>query len=428
MKLQRRLKMIGMIVLCYFLTSFAQNYGWVKMATLGSSLQTVEFIDSLHGWAADGATQIFRTTDGGITWTQYGSTVGFAVKGISFADSLNGWCVGVGGLSSGEIIHTSDGGKTWALQQEKFPRQYVGTKALSKTKNITSGNTHTTPPDTGVILQTLDAGKTWTEQRMADTIGALGKMQFLDSLHGYIYAYHILKTTDGGLSWKVLPGIAQIQVATFLDSLRGWGGYQSSMYHTTDGGVIWQFQAYLDQPEQLTMQSMCFVDSLKGWVFGYSAYFGTITESIFRTTDGGITWKNESIGITGDFDYVVDAKMFNAHSGIAVCGKGSVLKYQVVTSVVEKHPDLPHGFALYQNYPNPFNPSTTIEYEISKRTHVKLIVYNIAGEEVQELVNQRQDVGRYRAKFDAKGLPSGTYFYTLTCNAASVAKKLTVLK
>ncbi len=76
-------------------------------------------------------------------------------------------------------------------------------------------------------------------------------------------------------------------------------------------------------------------------------------------------------------------------------------------------------FALLQNYPNPFNPATTIRYALQKSAKVRIIVYNALGETVRELVNKEQSSGIYQIAFNASGLPSGIYFYTLNINGSN---------
>ena len=88
----------------------------------------------------------------------------------------------------------------------------------------------------------------------------------------------------------------------------------------------------------------------------------------------------------------------------------------------------PSTFVLNQNFPNPFNPTTMIQFEIPSSRFVTLKVYNLLGQEVATLVDEQLNQGRYRAEFDASGLPSGTYFYRLQAGDFTAVKKLTVLK
>ena len=89
---------------------------------------------------------------------------------------------------------------------------------------------------------------------------------------------------------------------------------------------------------------------------------------------------------------------------------------------------IPSTFALHQNYPNPFNPSTTISYDLPVRAKVKLVIYNLLGQEVATLVNGEQEPGRYNVKFDASGLPSGIYFYRLDAGKFVDVKKMILVK
>jgi hypothetical protein len=98
------------------------------------------------------------------------------------------------------------------------------------------------------------------------------------------------------------------------------------------------------------------------------------------------------------------------------------------TSVGPKNKEIPSTFKLYQNYPNPFNPSTTISYDLPVRSRVKLSIYNILGQEVATLVNAEQEPGRYSVKFDASGLPSGVYFYTLQTPYFTKTNKMVLVK
>ncbi|MGD8306009.1 MAG: T9SS type A sorting domain-containing protein [Ignavibacteria bacterium] len=83
---------------------------------------------------------------------------------------------------------------------------------------------------------------------------------------------------------------------------------------------------------------------------------------------------------------------------------------------------------LSQNYPNPFNPSTRIRFTIPERQKITLRVYNLMGELVSELVNEIREPGSYSELFDASGLPSGMYFYTLTAGRFSKSVKMSLIK
>ena len=88
----------------------------------------------------------------------------------------------------------------------------------------------------------------------------------------------------------------------------------------------------------------------------------------------------------------------------------------------------PLTFKLGQNYPNPFNPSTTIQFSIPESGYVRLSVYNMIGEEVKVLVDEKKDAGFYEKTFDASNLPSGAYVYKLESPGLVQAKKMLLMK
>jgi len=89
---------------------------------------------------------------------------------------------------------------------------------------------------------------------------------------------------------------------------------------------------------------------------------------------------------------------------------------------------LPNGFTLFQNYPNPFNPTTEIWFGLSQPSHVRLEVYNIAGQNVATLVNRQMEAGFHTVTFDGSKVASGMYLYRLTAGGFVESKKMLLVK
>jgi hypothetical protein len=89
---------------------------------------------------------------------------------------------------------------------------------------------------------------------------------------------------------------------------------------------------------------------------------------------------------------------------------------------------IPENYSLLQNYPNPFNPTTTISFKLAKSTFVTLKIYNILGNEILTLVNQVMPGGKHEITFDAVGVPSGVYLYTITAGDFVDTKKMILMK
>jgi hypothetical protein len=83
---------------------------------------------------------------------------------------------------------------------------------------------------------------------------------------------------------------------------------------------------------------------------------------------------------------------------------------------------------LRQNYPNPFNSQTVISYVVPAAAQVRLALYNILGEEIAVLVDEREDAGLRSVSFGVEGLPSGMYTYTLTVGNAATGRKMMLIR
>jgi hypothetical protein len=93
----------------------------------------------------------------------------------------------------------------------------------------------------------------------------------------------------------------------------------------------------------------------------------------------------------------------------------------------------PESFALKQNYPNPFNPQTEISYSLEEESEVSLVIYNVVGQKVITLVEEKQQAGNHTIRFDGldqdgREVASGMYFYRLTVDGVSKSRKMILMK
>ena len=93
----------------------------------------------------------------------------------------------------------------------------------------------------------------------------------------------------------------------------------------------------------------------------------------------------------------------------------------------------PQEFRLLQNYPNPFNPETTISFQLTNRGRVVLKIFNAAGQEIRNLINQELPEGLHqiiwngRTEYGDKSA-SGIYFYQLRVNNQIQTNRMTLLQ
>ncbi len=110
------------------------------------------------------------------------------------------------------------------------------------------------------------------------------------------------------------------------------------------------------------------------------------------------------------------------------------LKLDALYDIQEETPSsIPTAVYLSRNYPNPFNPTTTIEFGVPKAAKVSIRIYNIRGQLVKELVNQKYEPGKFKVVWEGKnsfGKPvaTGVYFYRLEAGGKCFTHKMLMLK
>ena len=93
----------------------------------------------------------------------------------------------------------------------------------------------------------------------------------------------------------------------------------------------------------------------------------------------------------------------------------------------------PVSFSFHQNYPNPFNPVTMLHYTLSQNNDVKIIIYDIMGKQVRNLVETYQSAGDHIIKWDAtndwgQSVPAGLYPYKIVMGDFTQMGKMMFLK
>ncbi len=100
---------------------------------------------------------------------------------------------------------------------------------------------------------------------------------------------------------------------------------------------------------------------------------------------------------------------------------------------VEDELGVPDEFTLHQNYPNPFNPVTTIRFDVPEESHIRLMIYNVLGQQVATPVNGTMKPGYKSIRWNGtdqfgKPLPSGMYIYQIQSASFNAVKKLVLMK
>jgi hypothetical protein len=102
-------------------------------------------------------------------------------------------------------------------------------------------------------------------------------------------------------------------------------------------------------------------------------------------------------------------------------------EFDIITSIHSKRLTAIHETGLYQNYPNPFSHGTNIKFRIPDTGMAMLKVYDLLGNEVATLVNEEKLAGDYEVHFEASGLRSGVYIFSLATEYDVVQTKRMIL-
>ncbi len=116
-------------------------------------------------------------------------------------------------------------------------------------------------------------------------------------------------------------------------------------------------------------------------------------------------------------------------------GHATVFYDGSIVGIQENDPtaNTPIGFSLAQNYPNPFNPLTTINYRLGQTSTVQLTIYNLLGQTVRTLVNERQGPGEKSVIWDARDetgntVGSGIYVYKIHAGEFRASRKMLLVR
>ncbi|MEK6900017.1 MAG: YCF48-related protein, partial [Nanoarchaeota archaeon] len=317
---------------------------WVNSTELTSAdFFGMQFIDNSTGTIVDSGGGIYRTTDGGTSWTQQQSGVSTSIRAVSFTSSEVGTAVG----NSGTILHTTDGGTTWTNQTSGVLNNLYGVIFPEVSRHIIVGNSGrisnsinrikwdadssgvtenlraislvnekfaVAVGQSGTIVRTTNGGETWNSQSSGTTKSLRG-VSFINTNVGTAVGESgtIIRTINGFAWSNQTSGTpTDLEEVYFMNTTYGFAvGAQGTIIHTDDG-TTWSNQTS-GVVQDLT--SLSFVNANTGTVVGKNGI-------ILRTTNGGAVWNDQS-GITAEDLYGVS--FINSNVGTAVGTNGVVI-------------------------------------------------------------------------------------------------------
>lgn len=285
---------------------------WTKVYTSDETgVSRIAFFDENNGIMTPGfwylEPKIFRTTDGGKTFGQLVKGTENHFHAFQFFDENRGFAVG-----ENSIVKTVDGGKSWTVSKKVIGSMFDRIKFFNEKEGLA---TATDEAGFMSIFSTTDGGENWTATNLTYN-GYLQELVFTDFKTFYAINYEqerrtVIKSEDGGKTWKETMGDyspdGQLYDIFFLDKNTGWvtgvqvlpgatknNGMVSYLKNTTDGGVTWSDTWLDDQMYPATIQ---FIDKNHGW---YTSTVNDTSVVLWRTTDGGKKWIQSSLSSPWD--------------------------------------------------------------------------------------------------------------------------------
>jgi hypothetical protein len=152
-----------------------------------------------------------------------------------------------------------------------------------------------------------------------------------------------------------------------------------------------------------------FVNDTVSWSFSYTAPNTPQMDTLFAT---GNSTNNDNTSDSDKYNFSLN-RLVRVYNPIGIINISLLAK----------------DFSLSQNYPNPFNPATSINFSVGRQLNVAIKVYDILGNETAVIVNENLKQGQYSVDFDASGLSSGVYFYSMYANRQMLfTKKMLLIK
>ncbi|MEO8445851.1 MAG: M12 family metallo-peptidase [bacterium] len=153
-------------------------------------------------------------------------------------------------------------------------------------------------------------------------------------------------------------------------------------------------------------------------------------------TDTAITFRNSFldtlatlIGTTGDsIRCSWRGWAYNGFDSAQSVGSFIVTLKRITVGINVISSIVPDKFHLENNYPNPFNPSTVIKFDVAKLQNVEITIYDMLGKEIENLVSERMQPGKYSVSFNAANYSSGVYYYKMETQDFIQTKKMLLIK
>ncbi|HSW55085.1 MAG TPA: T9SS type A sorting domain-containing protein [Ignavibacteriaceae bacterium] len=434
--------------------------------TLGVQALLVHAFDPNIVWCtifngtADAVNGLYKTTDGGANWFPITNGIGTIKNFLSLAMSPTDPNTIYAGSSfqvatstgPSAIYKSTDGGANWVLASNGFPTDPaeinpVRTIQVSTANpNVVIAGLFINTANGGFYLST-DEGANWTKKHngLPTDVGTLIRSAAIRPLFSNQFYIGLDRatptnigvwmTTDGGENWSAFNGGTMLNTYGIRALV-----FNSTGNHTLFAGCgtatgqgVYEYTFSFVPVELVSFSAEVFSSEVTlSWI--------TATElnnygfQIERRNAESNEWTN--IGFVNGNGSSTETQYYSFSDNSVSAGKyfyrlkqidfNGSFEYssEVEVTILEVFND----FTLNQNYPNPFNPSTRISFIIPQSGFTSLKVFDVLGNEVANIIEGELNAGSYELRFDASGLSSGIYFYSLISGEFTKTMKMILSK
>lgn len=416
----------------------------------GDRHEDIFFVNPLTGWVVNLDSKIYKTTDGGESWTQQldaRTAFGYEVlfRSVGFVNEQIGWAGNITLTNRPDptrvLFETRDGGLTWANISNRIsgspPNGLCGIRVVNEKVIYAVGRYALSSSH---FIKSTDGGLTWTGKDMRALASPLIDVYFFDENTGIAIGGTkleiwddldtirgvVLMTTDGGETWQVRHTTNNVKEygwkISFPSRNTGYvsmeSGERATVLKTIDGGLTWQ---EIQIANHRGISGIGFATEKIGWTGGHGAI-------PFITEDGGVTWRASNFG-----GNVNRFRMLGDTLGYAV-GK-QVYKYtRSKTTGVHASAKVPFTFKLLQNHPNPLpiNSSTSIAFEIAENAQIDFAIFDLMGRRIKTLARGLTTAGTHNVVWEGANdvgqmTSPGIYIYRLRTGKFIQSRKLVLL-
>lgn len=400
---------------------------------------------TMYFWNEENHFQI--STDNGATWSDPPDSIQGANPHVTRISAAGGRIYAAlnFGTGNGVPIYSEDQGVTWKPDTLGAPGHALGWGGRPVVSNIYAWGRWVyvkwDQPNTPHHIKAFDSAFVPNMHMAAGGNNPSSVIAKGDTL--FAAGTKVYYTVDGGATW-VTPannGYSGFGATLYLDGHRLYMfAYRSFtepcyLYYSDDNAENWTEVDITSLTNRKIINGDRYYP-MAAFIRGNRIEFSTAQEkfntppNVWRSTDLGATWEQDTVGLPTGFATSVNAFAYTPDGTLwAVRSHENIYRQKIAggSSSVATAAG-PDAFMLEESYPNPFSSATTVDYRLLERCHVTLTVCDLQGRRVATLVDGMEEAGRKQAQWDASGMADGIYLLRLQAGSHVATREIMLVR